>query len=191
MNRSQSVYRMAIGALLIAVGIIIPIFMPPPFKIYLPPMSFTLASHVAIFLAMFISPAVALLVAAGTTVGFVLSGLPVDVWLRALTHIVWAFLGALYLKKHVDTLQRPIQSALFCLVIGVGHAALELVVVFSLFFGGLETMVVKFQSSGFLMIFLLVGVGTLVHSCVDYAISLVVWQSVRRLSGVKATAAAR
>lgn len=191
MNRNQSIYRMAMGALLIAVGIIIPMFMPPPFKIYLPPMSFTLASHVAIFLAMFISPPVALLVAAGTTVGFVLSGLPVDVWLRALTHIVWAFCGALYLKRHPDTLHHPVQSGLFCLVVGLVHAALELVVVFSLFFGGLEGMVAKFNSSGYLVIFLLVGVGTLVHSCVDYAISLVVWQPVRRLSGVKAAATAR
>ena len=49
MNRNQSVYRLAVAALLCAVGIMIPMVMP--IKVYIPPMSFTLASHVAIFLA--------------------------------------------------------------------------------------------------------------------------------------------
>ena len=39
-------------------------------KIILGPMSFTLGAHVAIFLAMFISPKVATAVCLGTTLGF-------------------------------------------------------------------------------------------------------------------------
>lgn len=189
MNRSQNVLRLAMAALLVAIGILIPMFMPVPFKLYIPPMSFTLASHVAIFFAMFISPLTAFAVAVGTTLGFVFSGLPLDVWLRALTHVVWAVLGALWLKQHPDCLYKPVLSALFCLAVGVVHAALELGVIFVLYFGGFGGVAEKFQSAGFMAIFLLVGLGTLIHSSVDYVLSLLVWRPMRKLKGVRAIAA--
>ena len=62
-------------------------FMP---KIVLEPASFTLASHVPVFIAMFISPLVAFAVALGTTIGFLMSGLPVIIVMRALSHVVFA-----------------------------------------------------------------------------------------------------
>ena len=58
---------MVIAALLCAIGIIIPLF--SPLKIILEPMSFTLASHVPTFLAMFISPVTAIFVSIGTAIG--------------------------------------------------------------------------------------------------------------------------
>lgn len=67
MNRNNN-YSMVVSALLCAIGTVIPII--SPLKITLEPASFTLASHVAIFIAMFISPATALFVAVGTTAGF-------------------------------------------------------------------------------------------------------------------------
>ena len=76
MNRNNS-SSMVISALLCAIGIIIPII--SPLKITLEPASFTLASHVAIFIAMFISPASALFVAAGTAAGFMIAGFPIAV----------------------------------------------------------------------------------------------------------------
>ena len=55
MNRSNNVLHLTMTALLVAIGILIPAI--SPVKIPLGPAgSFTLASHVAIFLAMFISP---------------------------------------------------------------------------------------------------------------------------------------
>ena len=189
MNRNVKVLRLAMAALLVAVGILIPMFMPVPFKLYIPPMSFTLASHVAIFLSMFLSPLTAFAVAIGTTLGFVFSGLPLDVWLRALTHVVWAVLGSLWLKKHPDCLYKPVPSALFCLVVGVVHAVLELGVIFTLYFGGFGGVAEKFQGAGFLTIFLLVGLGTLIHSSVDYVLSLLVWRPIRRLKSVRSIAA--
>lgn len=45
----------------------IPMF--SPLKIVIPPASFTVASQVAVFIAMFISPAVGISVALGTTLG--------------------------------------------------------------------------------------------------------------------------
>jgi niacin transporter len=187
MNRNQNVLRLAMAALLVAIGILIPMFMP--LKLYIPPMSFTLASHVAIFIAMFISPVVAFAVTIGTTVGFVFSGLPMDVWLRALSQVVWAVLGAMWLKANPDILYKPVSSTLFCLVVAVVHAALEVAVIFSLYFGGFGGVAEKFQETGYLVIFLLVGVGTLIHSCVDYVISLLVWRPIRTLNSVRTVAA--
>jgi niacin transporter len=186
MNRNENVMRLAVAALLVAVGILIPMFMP--LKLYILPMSFTLASHVAIFIAMFISPVVAFAVTIGTTVGFVFSGLPMDVWLRALSQVVWAVLGSMWLKANPDILYKPVPSTLFCLVVAVVHGALEVMVIFCLYFGGFGGVAEKFQESGYLVIFLLVGAGTLIHSCIDYALSLLVWRPIRKLSSVRAVA---
>ncbi len=83
--------------MLTAVGVIIPIF--SPIKIILEPASFTLASHVAVFLSMFISPSVAVGVSIGTTLGFFLGGFPLVITLRAATHIIFAVSGSIILKK--------------------------------------------------------------------------------------------
>jgi len=188
LNRNQSVSRLAVAALLCAVGILIPMVMP--LKVYIPPMSFTLASHVAIFLAMCVSPMTALAVSLGTTVGFVFSGLPVDVWLRALSHTVWAVGGALWLKKHPDTFYNAGSNALFCAALSLVHALLELCVVFALYLGGAAGMAEKFAQGGFAAIIALVGLGTFVHSCVDYGVSLLVWRPIRKVSSIAAISTA-
>ena len=72
-NVNKNVQNMVISALLCAVGIVIPMFAP---KIVIGPMSFTLASHVAIFIAMFISPVTTVAVCIVTSIGFVFAGLP-------------------------------------------------------------------------------------------------------------------
>ena len=78
--KQEKIQKMCIAALLCAVGILVP--MISPVKVTLEPMSFTLASHVALFLAMFVSPAVALAVSVGTTLGFLLAGFgPIVVFL--------------------------------------------------------------------------------------------------------------
>ena len=48
----NKLYHMVLAGILCAIGIVVPMFMP---RIVLGPMSFTLASHVAVFLGMFIS----------------------------------------------------------------------------------------------------------------------------------------
>ena len=68
--RKNSVRKLTISALLIGMGVIIPMVMP---KIMIPPASFTLASHVPLFIAMFFTPGVAVAVALGTTFGFFLT----------------------------------------------------------------------------------------------------------------------
>lgn len=183
MNRSQNVLRLAMAALLVAIGILIPTI--SPVKIPLGPAgSFTLASHVAIFLAMFFSPLTAVAVSLGTTLGFLLS-FPFPVVLRALSHVVWAAFGAMWLKKHPDTLYRPAASVAFCVVVAIVHALLETVAIMALFFSG----TVADQGGLWLTVFLPVGVVTLVHSSVDYAVALLVWRPLRKLNGVRSIAA--
>ena len=65
--KTNSVKRLTISALLIAMGIIIPMVMP---RITIGPASFTLASHVPVFIAMFISPVVAIAVSLGKVLVF-------------------------------------------------------------------------------------------------------------------------
>jgi len=97
--KKNSVRQLTISALLIAMGIIIPMVMP---RITIGPASFTLASHVPVFLAMFFSPGVAIAVSLGTGFGFFLSATPI-IALRALSHLIFALIGAISLKRITQT----------------------------------------------------------------------------------------
>ena len=151
------IQRMCVAALLCAIAILIP--MISPVKIPLGPMSFTLGSHVAIFIAMFISPAVALTVELGATLGFLLAGFPPVVVLRALSQVVFVAIGAFLLAKKPAVMKNGLSIFLFGLVMGVIHGVLEAVVVTAFWFSGM-TMEGTFVST----VLGLVGVGTLVHS---------------------------
>ena len=111
------IQRMCVAALLCAIAILIP--MISPVKIQLGPMSFTLGSHVAIFIAMFISPAVALTVELGATLGFLLAGFPPVVVLRALSQVVFVAIGAFLLAKKPAVMKNGLSIFLFGLVMGV------------------------------------------------------------------------
>ena len=76
MRQNDRIFKMVTAAMLCALGIIIPMVSP---KITIEPASFTLASHVALFLAMFLSPKISVVVWFGTTLGFQLTGMP-PVW---------------------------------------------------------------------------------------------------------------
>ena len=60
--KSKNINQLVVAGVLCGIGIVVPMLMP---KIVIGPMSFTLASHVAIFMAMFISPKLAAAVCAG------------------------------------------------------------------------------------------------------------------------------
>ena len=57
--KSKNINQLVLAGVLCGIGIVVPMLMP---KIVIGPMSFTLASHVAIFIAMFISPKLAAVV---------------------------------------------------------------------------------------------------------------------------------
>ena len=172
--KTNSVKRLTISALLIAMWIIIPIVMP---RITIGPASFTLASHVPVFIAMFISPVVAIAVSLGTGFGFFLSATPI-IALRALSHLIFAVIGAVILQKHPEILINKEgkftllngKLQLFNVGIGVIHSAAELVVV-SVFYT-MGNLPGTYYTAGFMYsIFLLMGVGGLIHSLVDFSIA--------------------
>ena len=181
---NQKLLTMVIAALLCAVGIVIPMFAP---KIVLEPMSFTLASHVAIFIAMFISPTVALAVTIGTSVGFFFAGLPPVIALRALSHLGFVAVGCLLLKKYPNLLTKPATTILFGSILAVVHAICEALVVTLFYFGG--TLNSSFYAKGFAFsVLVMVGVGTIVHSLIDFGIALVVWKPVSRVIQIPVSA---
>ncbi|EGO2576141.1 hypothetical protein [Enterococcus faecalis] len=172
--KTNSVKRLTISAFLIAMGIIIPMVMP---RITIGPASFTLASHVPVFIAMFISPVVAIAVSLGTGFGFFLSATPI-IALRALSHLIFAVIGAVILQKHPEILINKEgkftllngKLQLFNVGIGVIHSAAELVVV-SVFYT-MGNLPGTYYTAGFMYsIFLLMGVGGLIHSLVDFSIA--------------------
>lgn len=114
----MSARELAVGALLTALALVIPLVFKGWLQVYVPPLglSATLASHVPSMLAMFISPLVAALVGIGSTLGFAMT-LPPVIAARAASHIVFAVVGA-YLYRGgmrpawVLTAVLPIHAAL-------------------------------------------------------------------------------
>ncbi len=176
MVAKNKVYSLAVSALLCAIGIILPVI--SPIKIILEPASFTLASHVVIFIAMFISPATAISVAFGTTIGFFLAGFPIVVVARASTHVIFALCGALILRKNPFILNKRISAFIFSFCIGLLHAVCEVIAVMPFYFG--NHMSQAYYAKGFFTsIFLLVGIGTVIHSMIDFEIALFIWKIVK------------
>ncbi len=67
----KRIQNLTLSAVLTAFSILIPMIMPV--KVIIGPASFTLASHVPIFIAMFLSPEVAVIVALGDKSGLLYS----------------------------------------------------------------------------------------------------------------------
>lgn len=163
MSTSEKVKNLVIAGLLIALAIVIPMFMP---KYQLPPFSFTLASHMPIYLAAFISPVIAVIVALGSALGFLLSGLPAYVAARAFTHIVFALIAAYMLKKGW-ALKNPLNLIIMLLVTGVVHGLLEVIVVIPFGFGGEK---IWFTTA-------VLGGGTVIHNAIDFFIAYFVYKA--------------
>lgn len=143
------------AALLTALAILIPMVMP--LKLVIGPASFTLASHVPIFIAMFLSPSIAVIVAVGAAIGFLFSGLPIVITMRALSHIIFAYIGAKWFPRTKNRF-------FFSFVVNLIHGAAEVVVVFLL-------TDMNFNQDYFFTLFVLVGIGTVIHGMVDFEIA--------------------
>jgi niacin transporter len=150
------------GALLTALSLLIPLAFASYLKVYLPPFSATLASHVPVMLAMLISPAVAIMVGLGSAVGFLIMLGPV-IAARALVHVPVGIIGAYLVARN-----RKFATAL--LVTAPVHALGEVLAVLPFGFTSYEAWV-------------LVGVGTLLHHGADALISLAVAGSLK-IAGV-------
>ncbi len=174
---NKKIYKMSISAILCAIGILIP--MVSPFKIIIEPASFTLASHVAIFIAMFVSSGVATAVAFITAIGFLLGGFPITIVLRALSHVIFAFLGARYLEKHNTTLTSVMKLTIFMVIVSIIHAVSEVAFVLPFYINSSSFSEFAYTLFG------LVGVGTFLHSCIDFMLSIMIFRVLLKNNSIK------
>lgn len=162
MSKKISTKELVTTALLIALGIIIPttfgflrVVLPPAFTA-------TLLAHVPIFIAMFISPVSAICTAIGTTLGFACSGLDPVVTARAGSHIVFAVVGAIMIKKKCNLVSVGIVTALL-------HALFEALTVYLFLAMGWSQG--KADTTYFSIAFYTTGIGTILHDAIDYVIA--------------------
>jgi len=181
LKRTLSIYKMTAAALLIGVGIAIPMF---SYRIVIGPASFTLGSHIAVILSMFISPAVAAAVAVGTALGFFLGGFDPVIVLRASMHLIFALIGSLILKKHPQILAGTFKLLGFSFFVGVIHAISEVAAV-TLFYSLGTAGLSYFNQDYIKSVLLLVGVGTLVHSMIDFSIAWLIYTQLIRAKEMK------
>lgn len=154
-----------VGGLLAAVAILIPLlFANTPLMVHIPPFSATIASHVPILLSMTISPAVAIFTGIVSGIGFVIRTSPV-IGARALMHAIFGGLGAYAYRRGM-----PFYIVL--LLTAPLHGLLEALVVLPFGFNLNQA-------------FIAVGLGTVLHHLVDSAITLVIFNTLVKLSFIK------
>jgi hypothetical protein len=139
------------GALLSALSLIIPLAFGQTLSLPIPPFSATLASHVPTMVAFTVNPFVAVMVGLISAFGFLITKGPV-VAARALIHAVFGFVGAYLVKKNMSLRKALIITAP---IHAIGEALIVLPFGFSLYQG-----------------LFIVGVGTLIHHCVDSSVTL-------------------
>lgn len=182
-NQMNKVKTMTIAALLCAVGILIPMTFP---KIQFGPASFTLASHVPIFIAMFISPTVAVSVTFITAFGFLIAGFIPVIVLRAFSHLIFVMLGSYLLRKNGTLLNNFKTASLYSLGISFIHALAEVFVVSLFFFTG--NVSAEYLENGYVFsVLVAVGLGGLIHSMVDLSIAAFVWKPVQQVISIPAS----
>ena len=164
----KHIQKLTLSALLIAFAILIPLVMPV--KVIIGPASFTLASHVPIFLAMFVSPGVAVTVALGAGLGFFMAGYPFVIVMRALSHLIFAAVGAYLLYKHPDFLTSWRKTLLLALGLNIIHGLAEFLVVLLL------TASASVSMSYWLTLIVLIGIGSVVHGMIDFYLAYYCWK---------------
>ena len=167
MNHQRlNVHKLTLSGLFIALSILIPALMPIKFTDGV--FSATLAAHVPIVLSMFISPAVAAAVAAGSALGFIVSLGPI-VALRASMHIPFALVGSIMIKK-----KRPLWMVY--LVTTILHAGFEALIVLILFAGFMIDL--KGKTLGYTTAIILGG--TAIHYTIDCLIAMVIYKPLEK-----------
>lgn len=153
----SNIRSMAIAAMLTALSIVIPL-LPIP-KIVIEPFSATPASHLPAILSMFMGPYVCVATSIGAALGFFLGLGSAVIAMRAFSHIIFTILGCLMIKKKIN--------------IFVVWA------VTMVFHGLAEAIVATVYGSAFSAVWLSVGVFTMIHHTIDFAISMVVYKALK------------
>ncbi|SFE17763.1 niacin transporter [Thermoanaerobacter thermohydrosulfuricus] len=157
--------EITIGGLLAALSLIIPLVFGGVLGIVIPPFSATLASHVPVMLAMFISPATAVFVGVVSAIGFLIKLGPI-IAARAAVHAVFGYVGAKMIQRGYSF---PVALAVTLPI----HAVLEAIVVMPFGFD-------------FYKAFVVVGVGTMIHHTIDSAIALALFYALNPILKFKA-----
>src|SRR5699024_532505 len=173
--RKNSVHQLTISDLLNALAVLIPMIMP---KIVIGPVSYTLASHFLFFVAMFFLPTVVIALSLVTFFWFLMT-FSLIIALRALSHIIFAVLGALYLQKHPGIVLNQKQFQWFNVVIGLIHSVCEVLVV-ALFSLVGTVSGTTYGGSAFVFYFVFLGIGGFIHSLIDYNIAFFVVRSLSK-----------
>lgn len=162
--RNNSLKKLTYSALLTALAIIIPVVFGSFLKIQIPPFTATLASHVPMYLAMFVGPEAAIIVGVGSFFGFLLTS-PSVVAARALMHAFVGLTGAILIRKGVSF------KKIIFITMPI-HAGLEALVVIPFGFTMYKALI-------------LVGVGTALHHLADGFITIALVASIEKALKIK------
>ena len=149
--------ELTVVALMTALSIIIPQLSPP---LAIPPFTATFASHVPVIITAFISPAAALITAIGSGIGFAIKLGDPFVTARAFSHIFFAVIAAIMLRKRFNYI-------FVLLVAMVIHGVSEAFVAVPLIHLVFPEIPVK--ASTYIVLF-----GTFIHHCIDSVISVII-----------------
>jgi niacin transporter len=155
--------KMVISSLLIAMSIIIPVILPF-LRVYIPPFSATLASHVPMFIAMFLGPFEATVVGIGSVVGFLFAIPDPIVAMRASSHIVVGYIGAKMIMKKMS----------------YGKVVAFTAPIHGIF----EGLVVLIFTGNIVLSIVVTGIGTIIHHVVDGIISLPIIRIIQKGLGI-------
>lgn len=168
----KRIQNLTLSAVLTAFSILIPMIMPV--KVIIGPASFTLASHVPIFIAIFLSPEVAVIVALGTSLGFFIAGFPFVIVMRALTHLIFAAIGAYLIQKYPSFLKNFKNSFPLAFGLNIIHGLGEFLVVLLL------TTTNQQSTSYWFTLIVLIGLGSLIHGMIDFYLAYYCWKFLKK-----------
>ena len=156
----MKIKKIVVAALLSAIAIIIPFAVV--FKVEIPPFTATIGAHVPMFISMYFGPMVAVMVGLASALGFFLNLGPI-VGARALMHIVVGLIGTKLLEKGMSFKKVAIITAPI-------HGLLEVLVI------------LPFTTADAYNLFMITGVGTMLHHGVDAIIAYVIVRALRGTS---------
>lgn len=153
------VKKMVQASLLMAIAIIIPVVFGASLRVYIPPFSATLASHVPMFLSMYLGVRVAAFVGFGSSIGFLFAFPDPVIAARAFMHVFVGILGAFLVERNYSFNKVVIFTAPL-------HGILEALIVLPFGFSFKDALIV-------------VGIGTVLHHIVDGFITYPVLKSLK------------
>ncbi|MGG7162327.1 ECF transporter S component [Clostridium ihumii] len=147
----MNIKKMVQASLLMAIAIIIPVVFGNSLRVYIPPFTATLASHVPMFLAMYLGVKASAVVGAGSAIGFLFAFPDPIVATRAFMHVAVGSIGA----KCVEN----------------GFSYNKVVLITAPLHGILEALIVIPFGFTFKDALIVVGIGTILHHVADGVIT--------------------